>query len=190
MFVAPGKDRCGRRVLVNMAAMLNPEVHTASDMMRASMLTLESLLFLDEETQVRGLTYVLYCHGLTWNHARIFSPSEGTQVIFNCQSSLPIKHKAAFCVALPFAGSQVLKFARCFLNEKLRNRIHLIPGPDDLLRASDSLLDCPDTLPVELVGPAKARLTVSDMASMWKAKVKSVRGHLRRLDQITVPPSS
>ena len=64
----------GRRVVINLARECDATRHNASDIMRAVMATVETLLIMDEETQIRGLSYIFYCKGLTFSHCRLFSP--------------------------------------------------------------------------------------------------------------------
>ena len=42
--------------------------------MRAMMATIETLFVMDEETQIKGLSYIFYCKGLTLAHTTLFSP--------------------------------------------------------------------------------------------------------------------
>ena len=38
------------------------------------MATIETLFVMDEETQIKGLSYIFYCKGLTLAHTTLFSP--------------------------------------------------------------------------------------------------------------------
>ena len=60
--------------MVNIARECDPTKYNSSDIMRAVMATVETLFIMDEETQIRGLSYIFYCKGLTFSHARLFSP--------------------------------------------------------------------------------------------------------------------
>ena len=62
MFVLPGRDRSGRRVVVNYPDAYDIELFTNNDIMKIFMATLEYLLQ-DEENQIRGFTYIFYCKG-------------------------------------------------------------------------------------------------------------------------------
>ena len=59
----PGRDYSGRRVLLNCVNRIDTEARTNSDMMRAISASLETVME-DEETQIRGVTYIFYCRGL------------------------------------------------------------------------------------------------------------------------------
>ena len=58
----PGRDGAGRRVLLNCVNRIDTEARTNSDMMRAISASLETVME-DEETQIRGVTYIFYCKG-------------------------------------------------------------------------------------------------------------------------------
>ena len=60
--------------MINLARECDASKHNASNIMRAVMATIETLFIMDEETQIRGLSYIFYCKGLTFSHARLFSP--------------------------------------------------------------------------------------------------------------------
>ena len=72
--MAPGRDKLGRKVVVNLARECDASKYTSSDIMRAMMVTIETLFVMDEETQIKGLSYIFYCKGLTLAHTTLFSP--------------------------------------------------------------------------------------------------------------------
>lgn len=56
-FVLPQRDAKGRKVVYSKASAMDANLFTASDVMRAHLLTFEALLE-DEDVQVNGVTYV------------------------------------------------------------------------------------------------------------------------------------
>jgi hypothetical protein len=58
MFVLPERDAHGRRVIFSKGAVFDSSRFTTSDMVRAHIMTFETLLN-DEENQIKGFTYVL-----------------------------------------------------------------------------------------------------------------------------------
>ena len=58
----PGRDGAGRRVLLNCVNRIDTGARTNSDVMRAISASLETAME-DEETQIRGVTYIFYCKG-------------------------------------------------------------------------------------------------------------------------------
>ena len=59
---------------MNLARECDANIYSSSDIMQAVMATIETLFIMDEETQIKGLSYIFYCKGLTLSHARLFSP--------------------------------------------------------------------------------------------------------------------
>ena len=59
----PGRDSAGRRVLLNCVSRIDTASRTNSDMMRAISASLETVME-DEETQIRGVTYIFHCKGI------------------------------------------------------------------------------------------------------------------------------
>ena len=92
MFVLPSRDSEGRRVIFNYTNEFDPENQSKSEIMRAFMITLESLM-MDEENQIRGLTYIFYCKGLTFSHVGIWTPSEAARLFGTCEKNLAVRHR-------------------------------------------------------------------------------------------------
>ena len=86
LFVLPQCDAQGRRVVYSRAASMKDA--TASDIMRAHMLTFEALLE-DENVQNNGLTYVFDEKDVGWSHVSIWTPSEVTKAFSCCEKALP-----------------------------------------------------------------------------------------------------
>ena len=89
--------------MVNIARECDPTKYNSSDIMRAVMATVETLFIMDEETQIRGLSYIFYCKGLTFSHARLFSPLDmgkyqqyHTCFVLNCNKDIKVEFSAKF----------------------------------------------------------------------------------------------
>ena len=180
IFVAPGRDRKGRKVMINVPQRLDPARHSSSDMMKAIMMSVETLLAMDQETQVRGLTYIFYCRGLTLKHCGLWTLAEARKMFTVCEKNVPLRHRAMFVVETPFGMGTVIEFAKSFFKEKIRRRIHVVSNVRTLHLEQDRVLDDPDVLPVEFLGSENGGdKTISDMAATWK---KVVMEHLPRLE--------
>merc|ERR1712079_290395 len=92
IFVLPERDQHGRRVIFSQAAAFDSSKYTVSDLMRAHVMTFETLLN-DEENQVRGFTYIFDEKDVSWSHLSIWTPSEVSKAFSCCERALPMRHK-------------------------------------------------------------------------------------------------
>ena len=185
IFVSPGRDKMGRKVLVVMNRYIDPTRHTAADEMKAVMSTLETLLIMDEETQIRGLSYVFYFKNLKFSQVFIWSPSDAGKMLLGCDNNLPIRHRNVIVSDTPFGMGVVIEFGKSFLREELRSAIQVVPDATKIKKASDGVFDCPDILPSEIIGD-EGKYTAREMAALWKDKVIEHGQHLKILDDLVV----
>jgi len=186
-FVAPGRDRMGRRVVWNLAQRLDPSRHSTDDMMKCLMMTMETVSMVDEESQVRGLTYVFDCQGLTLQHCRLWSPTEATRMLKSMEKNLPARHRAMFITNVPFIMGSLIELGKTIISAKIKNRIHVVANSDDLGSSQDALLDADDVIPSDLLppdAPNTSKYTSLEMAQMWKQTVMQNAQHLKNLDHL------
>merc|ERR1712061_271859 len=88
IFVLPGRDSLGRRVIFSQAGAMDPARFTSSDILRSLIMTFETLL-VDEENQVRGFTYIFDEKAVGWSHLSVWTPSEVTKAFSCCERALP-----------------------------------------------------------------------------------------------------
>ena len=69
-------------------------------------------LLLEQESQVRGFTYVFDCAGLTLAHLAIWSPQEVGRVLSICEKNLPMRHQEILLVDLPFPLWAIFEFCK------------------------------------------------------------------------------
>ena len=185
IFVSPGRDKMGRKVLVVMNRYIDPTRHSAADEMKAVMSTLETLLIMDEETQIRGLSYVFYFKNLKFSQVFIWSPTDAGKMLLGCDNNLPIRHRNVIVSDTPFGMGVVIEFGKSFLREELRSAIQVVPDATKIKKASDGVFDCPDILPSEIIGD-EGKYTAREMAALWKDKVIEHGQHLKILDDLVV----
>lgn len=121
LFALPERDAMGRRVVFSVASALDPQRHTSSDAMRAHIMTFEALLE-EEETQLRGFTYIFDCSGITFSHLSIWSPAEVAKLFSICEKNLPMRHRDINLLHLPFPMWAVFEFCKSLLSSKIRKR--------------------------------------------------------------------
>jgi len=121
IFVLPERDQHGRRVIFSQAAAFDSSKYTVSDLMRAHVMTFETLLN-DEENQVRGFTYIFDEKDVSWSHLSIWTPSEVSKAFSCCERALPMRHKDIHFLNLPWTMNLIFQFAKSLLSGKIRNR--------------------------------------------------------------------
>jgi len=121
IFVLPDRDQHGRRVIFSQAAAFDSSKYTVSDLMRAHVMTFETLLN-DEENQVRGFTYIFDEKDVSWSHISIWTPSEVSKAFSCCERALPMRHKDIHFLNLPWTMNLIFQFAKSLLSDKIRSR--------------------------------------------------------------------
>jgi len=176
IFVLPDRDAHGRRVIFSKASAFDPSRFTTSDMMRAHILTFETLLT-DEENQVRGFTYVLDEESVSWSQLTVWTPSEVSKAFNCCERALPMRHREIHFVNLPWTMTLVFQFAKSLLSEKIRKRFRTHSGLESLMKSVD-----PSILPQEYGGTR----SVAECVELWKEELEESRTSLLQLDQMKV----
>jgi len=180
IFVLPGRDQHGRRVVFSRAAAFDPTEFTTSDMMRAHIMTFETLLT-DEENQVRGFTYVFDEKAVSWSHLSIWTPSEVSKAFSCCERALPMRHRDINFLNLPWTMSLIFQFAKSLLSEKIRSRFKTHSSLESLQRSVE-----PSLLPQEYGGT----VPVEECIKEWKEELEQQRNSLLQLDQMKVETTS
>lgn len=176
ILVLPDRDQHGRRVIFSRAAAFDPTKYTTSDMMRAHIVTFETLLN-DEENQVKGFTYVFDEENVSWSHLSLWTPSEVSKAFSCCERALPMRHREIHFLNLPWTMSLIFQFAKSLLSEKIRNRFRTHSSVESLKRVVD-----PSVLPLEYGG----KVPLSECISKWKVELEEGRQSLLDLDNTKV----
>mgnify|MGYP001343116175 FL=1 len=142
-------------------------------------------LIMDEDTQIRGLSYVFYFKNLKFSQVFIWSPSDAGKMLLGCDNNLPIRHRNVIVSDTPFGMGVVIEFGKSFLREELRSAIQVVPDATKIKKASDGVFDCQDILPSEIIGD-EGKYTAREMAALWKDKVIEHGQHLKILDDLVV----
>jgi len=178
IMVLPDRDQHGRRVIFSRASAFDPTKFSTSHIMRAHIMTFETLLK-DEENQVRGFTYVFDEKGVSWSQLSIWSPSEVSKAFSCCERALPMRHRSINFINLPWTMSLIFQFAKSLLSEKIRSRFQTHGSLDSLCGEVDV-----SVLPQEYGG----RRPLSECISMWKRELGEARNSLLDLDSMKIQP--
>ena len=185
IFVSPGRDKEGRKVLVVMNKQIDPSRHTSTDEMKAVMSTLETLLIMDEETQIRGLSYVFYFKSLKFSQVFIWSPTDAGKMLIGCDNNLPIRHRNVCVSDTPFGMGVVIDFGKSFLREELKDAIQVVSNANQIKKVANGVFDNPNVLPSDILG-GEGKYTAKEMSEMWKKEVIKHGQHLRILDDLVI----
>ena len=176
IFVLPDRDQHGRRVIFSQAAAFDSSKYTVSDLMRAHVMTFETLLN-DEENQVRGFTYIFDEKDVSWSHISIWTPSEVSKAFSCCERALPMRHKDIHFLNLPWTMNLIFQFAKSLLSDKIRSRFKTHSNLEHLQRSVD-----PAILPAEYGG----RVSTAECIRSWRAELEDSRAALLDLDLLKV----
>jgi len=172
----PERDAHGRRVIYSKAGAFDANRFNTSDMMRAHILTFETLLN-DEENQVRGFTYVLDEKSVTWNQLSIWTPSEVSKAFSCCERALPMRHREIHFLNLPWTMTIVFQFAKSLLSDKIRKRFQTHSSLESLGQQVDV-----DVLPSEYGGSR----SIEECVQLWKEELEANRTRVLSLDQMRI----
>merc|ERR1712241_569084 len=179
IIVLPNRDRHGRRIIFSQAGTMDPNKYTVSDLMRAHVMTFETLLN-DEENQVRGFTYIFDEKDVSWSHLSIWTPSEVSKAFSCCERALPMRHKDIHFLNLPWTMNLIFQFAKSLLSEKIRNRFKTHSNLEHLQKSVDTSI-----LPLEYGGTKPVKECIQN----WKSELEKHRASLLDLDLLKVDQS-
>jgi len=175
-FVLPERDENGRRVLFSIGTSVVPWKTHCADTMRAMVMSLEALID-DEDTQVRGLTYVFDYKGLGLSHLAIWPPTDFHKAFTSSEKALPVRHQEIHFNNLPFIISAGFELFKTFLSAKLRKRIKVHKNSNQLVKHVPQRI-----LPKEYGGV----VPMKDMIDQWKLELVAKRDRMLALDQMAV----
>jgi len=176
IFVLPDRDQHGRRVIFSRAAAFDPSKYDTSAMMRAHVMTFETLLN-DEENQVRGFTYIFDEKEVSWSHLSIWTPSEVSKAFSCCERALPMRHRDINFLNLPWTMSLIFQFAKSLLSEKIRSRFKTHSSLECLQRSVSRCI-----LPEEYGGTT----SLQECINSWRDELKAERHTVLGLDLLKV----
>ncbi|TRY61207.1 hypothetical protein TCAL_03680 [Tigriopus californicus] len=174
LIVLPERDANGRRVIFSRACSVDVSKFTACDIMRAHILTYEALLT-DEETQVKGITYVFDERNINLSHISIWSPSDISKAFSCCEKAMPIRHQEIHFVHLPWTMSLVFAFGKSLLSKKLSERFQTHSNFEKLSKEFDSSI-----LPEGYGGT----VSLEDMTNSWIQELEDCREEILDLDRM------
>jgi len=164
------RDEEGRKLIFIQLRKLDPDYFTAADAIRLSAVISASLLE-EEETQIAGVATIIDHHGITMKHTSLFSVTD-IMDFADCMKTAVGRYKQLFLVNLPTFAVFLLDVARSTLSDKLKKRIVLPKGMDDMKNYID-----PSLLPKEYGGA----LSEQEHMEIFNEYFKGVRPNLEKI---------
>ncbi|XP_068234911.1 alpha-tocopherol transfer protein-like isoform X2 [Palaemon carinicauda] len=121
--VLPTPDKLGRTVLIFRTGAWLPEVCTLDDVFRSQVIMLEHIVRVPI-TQLRGITAVVDCAGLSMTHAYYLTPTHIRRMISVIQEVFPLRFKALHFVHEPSIFDWVFSLVKPFLSDTIKGRLH------------------------------------------------------------------
>lgn len=174
-------DDEGRMVVIIRAAVHSPRRHKMSDMLKASLMTLDLALRDHESATVHGITAILDIGGMSYGHILQLPPSVIKSLVHAWQGCYPVRiHSLDFINTHSFVNV-VLNIFRSFMNAKLKQRVHTHA------RGKMKLYDTLPTriLPVEYGGTEG---TVKELSEYWKRAVRKNRDWFAEEERYRLAP--
>jgi len=120
----PTRDAFGRRIF--MLKVSNLKIEARGDFLRDIFTILDIILhFLaeDEETQIRGVQYVIDMSGLGLAYFKAFPVNDLLRVIMNAERVVALRHKGIHFVNFPTFWNLLINIVLKQVSEKLRTRV-------------------------------------------------------------------
>ncbi|KAK6622037.1 hypothetical protein RUM44_001844 [Polyplax serrata] len=172
----PLRDEHGRKVILSCPGKFDPYKYTAADMTKTHSLLVECLMD-DEESQIRGYTYVNDESGLSMSHISLWSLSDIRSLMKCIQNSTPMRHKSTHFINIPHYANKVFEFFLGLLNDKLKGRVISHNSLDDFKEHIS-----PKILPKEYGG----EVPLKDMIDKFKEEMKKQREAIAALDEMEI----
>ncbi|XP_053976639.1 retinol-binding protein pinta [Hylaeus volcanicus] len=161
-------DNEGRMVVIIRATVHTPARHKMSNMLKASLMTLDLALRENESVTIHGLIAILDIGGVTYEHACQLPPSVIKNLTHAWQGCYPVRIHSLNFINTPRFVNAVLNIFRSFMNSKLKQRLHTY---------ARGKLKLNETLPIDILPRDYGGTdgTVKELSEYWKRLVEDNR---------------
>ncbi|KAK7073867.1 hypothetical protein SK128_017253, partial [Halocaridina rubra] len=121
--VLPTPDNLGRTVVIFRTGAWLPEACSLDDVFRSQVVILEHIVRVPV-TQLRGISAVVDCAGLSLTQAYYLTPTHIRRMISIIQEVFPLRFKALHFVHEPSIFDWVFSLVKPFLSETIKGRLH------------------------------------------------------------------
>ncbi|GAB1870036.1 Alpha-tocopherol transfer protein [Camponotus japonicus] len=161
-------DNEGRMIIL--ARLLhNPDIFTLADALKASSMSLDLALRDSVEASLYGLVIIIDLQYATLRHVAQVRPSILMNMVHAWQGCYPIRIRLLNYVNTPESAKLILMFTRYFLNDKLKQRLHIYTPKT----THECFTNIPaNILPVEYGGTDG---TIQELTEYWKKTLEENR---------------
>uniref|UniRef100_A0A8C5SIZ9 Alpha tocopherol transfer protein n=1 Tax=Laticauda laticaudata TaxID=8630 RepID=A0A8C5SIZ9_LATLA len=118
------RDPSGSRVVFYRIAQWDPQIFTAYDLFRVSIM-LSELIIREPDTQRNGVKTIFDLQGWKFAHAFQITPAVIRKIAFVLTDGFPLKVRGIHLIREPLIFYHVFNLIKHFLSEKVKARIHL-----------------------------------------------------------------
>ncbi|XP_053673152.1 clavesin-1-like [Anopheles nili] len=176
LFPLPERDEQGRRIIFSNSGKFDTSRFTSAQLIKIHSLVLETLMD-EEESQISGYVHIMDDSELTIGFLSVWSFADIRNLAHCVQNSLPMRQKENHFVNLPSFANKLSEFILSVLSEKLRNRVHVHRGWDELKTKIN-----PKLLPKEYGGT----VPVAECIAQFKKQMKQRRDIVLALDDMEI----
>lgn len=119
------KDAEGRTVVLIRAAIHDPYKHKQSDVFKIGKMLVDLLLETDEIMSIYGVFAVVDLSGVSLGHALHLTPPLIKKAVHAWQDCYPVRTRSMDFINAPVYVNVVLNIFRKFMNDKLKQRVHV-----------------------------------------------------------------
>uniref|UniRef100_A0A182JRX9 CRAL-TRIO domain-containing protein n=1 Tax=Anopheles christyi TaxID=43041 RepID=A0A182JRX9_9DIPT len=176
LFALPERDEHGRKIIFSNAAKFDTSRFTSAQLIKIHSMVLEALQD-EEESQISGYIHVTDDSELNIGFLSIWSFTDIRNLAHCVQNSLPMRQKENHFVNLPSFANKLSEFILSVLSEKLRNRVFVHRGWDELKTKIN-----PQLLPKEYGGT----VPMAECIAQFKKQLKERRDIVLALDEMEI----
>uniref|UniRef100_A0A336N1X3 CSON011904 protein n=1 Tax=Culicoides sonorensis TaxID=179676 RepID=A0A336N1X3_CULSO len=163
------KDVDNRQIVIIRTGAHNPKKHKFSDVLKASKMILDYLMFQDESISVYGINAYFDMSHLTGGHAFQLTPTLIKHAVQSWEV-YPIRVKLLKFLMVPSHVIWALQIFRSFMSAKLKSRMFI----------SRDTAEDPSRLPVDLGGTESS---YDELTVYWREKMESNADFFNRFDK-------
>ncbi|XP_018394572.1 PREDICTED: alpha-tocopherol transfer protein-like [Cyphomyrmex costatus] len=165
-------DNQGRLVFITQGTRHDPKIHKIPDLFKVTTIVTEVAVKYYPAVSVYGYTIFVDMSNPTFGHIAQFRPNILMNCIHSWQSCFPTRVRSINIINVPVILDVIVKIAKSFMTEKLKNRFHVYSHKT----MQNCFKDIPTSiLPVEYGGTDG---TIKELTEYWKKLVEENRDWL------------
>jgi hypothetical protein len=164
------RDSEGRRIILIQTGKMDPDLYTSYDATRL-LCYVVTVLLEEEETQIAGIICVFDHSNVTLRHA--MNPLDLKDFMDFAKKCTTCRQKGTYIMNLPSFANILMEIFKSTLSEKLKKRIFLLKGTDELKNYID-----PSLLPKQYGGTESEEEMMKEFLNLRERKFVNLRKFL------------